>query len=70
MGPEKQALEFCLLGEAADGAALPLTQEEEPGDARLPELQDPPRTLHSPSGVSQEFGAFQGFCRLTTLNRS
>lgn len=67
MGPEKQALELCLLGEAADGAALPVTREEEPGDARAPgSPQDPAH----PSGVSQEFGAFQGFCRLTTQYRS
>lgn len=62
MGPEKQALEYCLLGEAADVAALLLTQEEELGDPRLSELQD-----HLPSGPCT---ALRGFCSLTTLYRS
>lgn len=50
MGPGKQAVEYCLLGEAADVAALFLTWEKELGDPGLTELQD-----HLPSG-----GALRG----------
>lgn len=40
MGPEKQAVKYYLLGEAADVAALFLTREKELWDPRLTEPQD------------------------------
>lgn len=66
MAPEKQAVKYCLLGEAADDAALFLL-----GRKNLEASGSPPlRTLLCSPGVSPKLRALQGFCSLTALSKS
>lgn len=62
MGPEKQTLQYCLLGEAADAAALLLTREEELGDPRL--------SSRFTSGPAQPFWGLTGIWNITGILQS
>lgn len=60
MGPEKQAVKYYLLGEAADVAALFLIQEKEVGDPRMA----------SPQGSAQLFWGLTEMWSVTEIFQS